>query len=134
MGKNKDKISKKKQQKLDQIDNNYLTFDSRITAAMIMCGIATGVSCLFFAATSVGVYLYIISVFEKTSKYVGQAVFVLVCCGIATVGSLVTSIIAKVKCRKSNWAVTNIVIISINLVVRGLIAWFFIWLVNTYGA
>lgn len=133
MGKLKDKINKKKQQKYDQIDNNYLTFDSRITTAMILCGLATGISCIFFTITTFGVYLYIISIIEKTSKYINQAIFVLVCCGIATIGSLAASIMAKVKCRESKWAVINIVIISINLVIRGLIAWSFIWLINTYA-
>ncbi len=134
MGKTKEKkLSYKKLHKYDHIDNNYLTFDENISRAMMLCGISTGVSCLFFSALPFGIILYMISVIEKTSKYIGQSTFILIVCGVAIIGSLAASIVAKVKYRKSRWAVTNIVYISINLVISGLNSWFFIWLVNTYS-
>lgn len=133
MGKKKDKISSRKLHKYDHIDNNYLTFDKNITNSMLMCGLATGISCLFFGILPFGVILYLMSVLEKTQRYINQSVFILIMCAVGIVGSLVISIIAKIKYRKSNWAVTNIVYITINLVVSGLISWFFIWLINAYG-
>ena len=133
MGKKKDKISSRKLHKYDYIDNNYLTFDRNITNSMIMCGLATGISCLFFGILPFAVILYLMSVLERSQRYINQSVFSLVMCGVAIVGSLVTSIIAKIKYRKSKWAVMNIVYISINIVVSGLISWFFIWLINSYG-
>ena len=133
MGKKKDKISSRKLHKYDHIDNNYLTFDKNITNSMLMCGLATGISCLFFGILPFGVILYLMSVLEKTQRYINQSVFILIMCAVGIVGSLVISIIAKIKYRKSKWAVTNIVYITINLVVSGLISWFFIWLINAYG-
>ena len=133
MGKKKDKISSRKLHKYDHIDNNYLTFDKNITNSMLMCGLATGISCLFFGILPFGVILYLMSVLEKTQRYINQSVFILIMCAVGIVGSLVISIIAKIKYRKSNWAVTNIVYITINLVISGLISWFFIWLINAYG-
>lgn len=127
------KVSYKKLHKYDYIDNNYLVVDKNAELAMALCGISTGVSCLFFGALPFGVILYMISVLEKTSKYIGQSTFILIVCGVAVVGSLVASIFAKVKCRKSKWAITNIVYISINLVISALNTWFFIWFINTYG-
>ena len=133
MGKKKDKISSRKLHKYDHIDNNYLTCDKNITNSMLMCGLATGISCLFFGILPFGVILYLMSVLEKTQRYINQSVFILIMCAVGIVGSLVISIIAKIKYRKSNWAVTNIVYITINLVISGLISWFFIWLINAYG-
>lgn len=130
MGKKKDK----KLHKHDQIDNNYLNFDKNITDSMIMCGIATGVSCVFFGILPMGVIMFMITMLEHSQKYIEQAIFVLVCCAVGIIGSLVTSIVAKAKFRKSRWAVTNIVYISINLVCSGLVSWFFIWLIYTYGS
>ena len=127
------KISYKKLHKYDYIDNNYLVVDKNAERAMIMNGLATGISCFFFAVLPFGVLLYMISILEKTTKYITQSTFILVLCGIAIVGSLATSIVAKVKYRKSRWAVANIVYISINLVISGLNTWFFVWLMNTYG-
>mgnify|MGYP003311559779 CR=1 FL=1 len=127
------KVSYKKLHKYDYIDNNYLVVDKNAELAMALCGISTGVSCLFFGALPFGVILYMISVLEKTSKYIGQSTFILIVCGVAIVGSLAASIFARVKCRKSKWAITNIVYISINLVISVLNCWFFIWLINTYG-
>ena len=131
---NKDKVRNKKQQKYAQIDNNYLTFDKDITNSMIMCGIATGVSCMVFGTLPIAVILFMMAIIEKTQRYITQSVFILIICGIGVIGSLVTSIIAKSKYRKSKWAVTNIVYISINLVISGLLSWFFIWFIVTYGA
>lgn len=133
MGKNRDKISKRKLEKYSQIDNNYLTFDWNIYYSMVMCGIATGISCLFFTILPFGVLMYMIAILEKTQTYIGQSVFILICCAVAVVGSLAASITAKVKNRKSRWAVANIIFISINLVTSGLTSWFFIWIINTYG-
>ena len=133
MGKKKDKISSRKLHKYDHIDNNYLTFDKNITNSMLMCGLATGISCLFFGILPFGVILYLMSVLEKTQRYINQSVFILIMCAVGIMGSLVISIIAKIKYRKSKWAVTNIVYITINLVISGLISWFFIWLINAYG-
>lgn len=127
------KVSYKKLHKYDYIDNNYLVVDKNAELAMALCGISTGVSCLFFGALPFGVILYMISVLEKTSKYIGQSTFILIVCGVAIVGSLAASIFARVKCRKSKWAITNIVYISINLVISALNTWFFIWFINTYG-
>ena len=127
------KVSYKKLHKYDHIDNNYLVVDKNAEIAMALCGLSTGISCLFFGVLPYGVLLYMISILEKTTKYIAQSTFILIVCGIAIVGSLATSIIAKVKCRKSKWAVTNIVYISINLVISGLNTWFFVWLMNTYG-
>lgn len=127
------KVSYKKLHKYDHIDNNYLVVDKNAEMAMALCGLSTGISCLFFGVLPYGVLLYMISILEKTTKYITQSTFILIVCGIAIVGSLATSIIAKVKCRKSKWAVTNIVYISINLVISGLNTWFFVWLMNTYG-
>ena len=127
------KISYKKLHKYDYIDNNYLVVDKNAEMAMALCGLSTGISCLFFGVLPYGVLLYMISILEKTTKYIAQSTFILIVCGIAIVGSLATSIIAKVKCRKSRWAVVNIVYISINLVISGLNTWFFVWLMNTYG-
>lgn len=127
------KISYKKLHKYDYIDNNYLVVDKKAEMAMLMCGLSTGISCLFFGILPFGVLLYMISIIEKTSKYIAQSTFILIVCGVAIVGSLATSIVAKVKCRKSRWAVVNIVYISINLVISGLNTWFFVWLMNTYG-
>ncbi len=127
------KVSYKKLHKYDHIDNNYLVVDKNAEMAMALCGLSTGISCLFFGVLPYGVLLYMISILEKTTKYIAQSTFILIVCGIAIVGSLATSIIAKVKCRKSKWAVTNIVYISINLVISGLNTWFFVWLMNTYG-
>ena len=137
MGNDKEKKKEKKKQKhthkYDHIDNNYLIFDSRISNAMTLCGIACGISCLFFGVTPFGVLLYIMAVLERTQAYINQSLFVLITCAVAIVGSLVLSIIAKVKCRESRWAVTNIVFISINMVTSFLTAFFFIWLMNTYA-
>ena len=127
------KVSYKKLHKYDHIDNNYLVVDKNAEMAMALCGLSTGISCLFFGVLPYGVLLYMISILEKTTKYIAQSTFILIVCGIAIVGSLATSIIAKVKCRKSRWAVVNIVYISINLVISGLNTWFFVWLMNTYG-
>lgn len=127
------KVSYKKLHKYDHIDNNYLVVDKNAEMAMALCGLSTGISCLFFGVLPYGVLLYMISILEKTTKYIAQSTFILIVCGIAIVGSLAASIIAKVKCRKSKWAVTNIVYISINLVISGLNTWFFVWLMNTYG-
>ena len=127
------KVSYKKLHKYDHIDNNYLVVDKNAEMAMALCGLSTGISCLFFGVLPYGVLLYMISILEKTTKYIAQSTFILIVCGVAIVGSLATSIIAKVKCRKSKWAVTNIVYISINLVISGLNTWFFVWLMNTYG-
>ena len=127
------KVSYKKLHKYDHIDNNYLVVDKNAEMAMALCGLSTGISCLFFGVLPYGVLLYMISILEKTTKYIAQSTFILIVCGIAIVGSLATSIIAKVKCRKSRWAVANIVYISINLVISGLNTWFFVWLMNTYG-
>lgn len=127
------KVSYKKLHKYDYIDNNYLVVDKNAELAMALCGISTGISCLFFGALPFGVILYMISVLEKTSKYIGQSTFILIVCGVAIVGSLAASIFARVKCRKSKWAITNIVYISINLVISALNTWFFIWFINTYG-
>lgn len=133
MSTNKEKKKNKKLHKYDHIDNNYLVFDKNISFSMLLCGLATGVSCFFFAVLPLGVLTYMISIIERTREYISQSVFVIVCCGVGIVGSLVASIFAKIKFRKSRWAVTNIVYISINLVISGLISWFFIWLMNTYG-
>ena len=100
---------------------------------MIMCGLATGISCIAFSVLPIGVLMYIISVLERTKQYIAQSTFILIACGIAVLGSLAASIVAKVRNRKSRWAVTNIVYISINLVTSGLTTWFFVWLMNTYG-
>ncbi len=127
------KISEKKLHKYDHIDNNYLTFDKDTANTMIICGLATAMSCLFFAIEPFGVIFYIMAILEKTQAYINQTVFILIMCGIATVGSLAASIFAKIKYQKSKWAVVNIVYISIVLVITVLISWFFIWLVNTYG-
>ena len=127
------KVSYKKLHKYDHIDNNYLVVDKNAEMAMALCGLSTGISCLFFGVLPYGVLLYMISILEKTSKYIAQSTFILIVCGVAILGSLAASIFAKVKCRKSKWAVTNIVYISINIVTSGLTSWFFIWLINTYG-
>ena len=127
------KVSYKKLHKYDYIDNNYLVVDKNSELAMALCGISTGISCLFFGGLPYGVILYMISILEKTTKYIGQSTFILIVCGVAIVGSLAASIFARVKCRKSKWAITNIVYISINLVISALNTWFFIWFINTYG-
>lgn len=127
------KISEKKLHKYDKIDNNYLTFDKNTANAMIICGLATGISCFFLAIEPLGVLYYMIAIIEKTQVYINQAVFILITCAVAIVGSLAASIFAKVKYRKGRWAVTNIVYITVNLVIGGLISWFFIWFINTFG-
>ena len=83
--------------------------------------------------TPFGVLLYMMAVLERTQEYINQSTFILITCGAAIVGSLVLSIIAKVKYRESRWAVANIVYISINMVKSFLVAFFFVWLMNTYG-
>ena len=98
-----------------------------------ICGLATGLSCLFFTATPVAIWLYIMAILERTSKFINQSIFILVVCGVSLVGCLAASIVAKVLDRRSRWATANIVFISINLVLSALLCWFFIWLVNTYG-
>lgn len=133
MGKNKDKIKKKKLHKYDHIDNNYLVFDKSISDAMLLCGIATAVSCFCFGILRIGVFYYVIAVIERTREYINQAIFIISCSGAGILGSLAASVIAKIKCRKSRWAVTNIVYITINLVISALVSWFFIWLMNTYA-
>jgi hypothetical protein len=117
----------------DLTDNNYLVFDSKIPNTMLMCGLATGISCIFFGVSPIAILLYMIAVLERTRAYINQSTFILIVCGLSIVGSLAASIVAKVRCRASKWAVTNIIFISINLVKTGLVAWFFIWLMNTYG-
>ena len=55
------KVSYKKLHKYDHIDNNYLTVDKNAEFAMALCGISTGISCLFFGVLPYGVILYMIS-------------------------------------------------------------------------
>ena len=126
-------MQKQKKDKYALIDNNSLAVDEKIEQTMIMCGLATGISCIAFSVLPIGVLMYIISVLERTKQYIAQSTFILIACGIAVLGSLAASIVAKVRNRKSRWAVTNIVYISINLVTSGLTTWFFVWLMNTYG-
>ena len=125
--------SSRKLHKYDHIDNNYLEIDERIPESMIWCGIASGISSIAFTILPAGVLMYIISILERTREYINQAGFILISCVAALVGSLAASIFAKVRCRQSKWATANIVYISINLVISGLISWFFVWLMNTYG-
>ncbi len=132
MGK-KEKSDNKKSKKYALIDNNYLAVDTKTEKTMIMCGLATGISCMAFTFLPIGILMYIISILERTKTYIAQSTFILIVCGIAVIGSLAASIIAKVKNRKSRWAVTNIIYISINLVTSGLSTWFWVWLMNTYG-
>lgn len=132
MGK-KEKSNNKKSKKYDLIDNNYLSVDPKTEKTMIMCGLATGISCIAFSVLPISVLMYMISILERTKQYIAQSTFILIICGIAVVGSLAVSIIAKVKNRRSKWAVTNIIYISINLVTSGLSTWFWVWLMNTYG-
>ncbi len=133
MSKNKDKSKNKKLHKYDHIDNNYLIFDKSIYTSMMLCGLATGISCFFFGLLRIGVFYYVYAVLERTRDFINQAVFIIASCGVGITGSLAASIVAKIKCRKSRWAVTNIVYISINLVLSVLVSWFFIWLMNTYA-
>jgi hypothetical protein len=132
MGK-REKSDDKKSKKYALIDNNYLAVDTKTEKTMIMCGLATGISCMAFTFLPIGILMYIISILERTKTYIAQSTFILIVCGIAVIGSLAVSIIAKVKNRKSRWAVTNIIFISINLVTSGLSTWFWVWLMNTYG-
>ena len=60
------KVSEKKLHKYDHIDNNYLTFDKDTANTMIICGLATAMSCLFFAIEPFGVIFYIMAILEKT--------------------------------------------------------------------
>lgn len=125
---------KKDKDNMVSYDRDFsLNGDRAAEKTMAICGLAIGISCLVFAAIPVAVWLYIMAILERTKAYINQSVFILVVCGVSVVGSLAASIVAKIKDKRSRWAVFNIVFISINLVISALVSWFFIWVVNTYG-
>lgn len=100
--------------------------------AFIICGLSTGIAVLSLVGEPVGVYMWLISVLEKSTNYISQSIALLIVCGIGILGSLAASIVAKVKNKEMRWPVVNIVFISIMLVIQGLLTYGFIWLITQY--
>ena len=84
MGK-KVKADDKKSKKYALIDNNYLAVDTKTEKTIIMCGLATGISCMAFSVLPIGILMYIISILERTKTYIAQSTFILIVCGIAVI-------------------------------------------------
>ena len=101
--------------------------------SLMLSGLATGISTLAFIGLPIGVYMWLISMLERSVSYITQSIAIMVVCGIGIIGSLATSIVARVGDKQSRWPVVNIVYISIMLVISGLLTYFFIWLMTTYA-
>ena len=98
---------------------------------LFICGLATGISIMSFIGHPVAMLLWMISVLERTPSYIFQSTFLLVACAIGALGSLAASIVAKVLDKKHRWPIVNIVYISIGIVIKALLSWGFIALVNS---
>lgn len=101
--------------------------------SVMINGLSTGISTMAFIGLPIGVYMWIISMLERSVSYITQSIAIMVICGIAIIGSLAASIVAKVKDKTGRWPTANIVYISIMLVISGLLTYFFIWLMTTYA-
>ena len=90
---------------------------------LILNGLATGVATMCFIGNPVACWMWFI--------YITQSTFLIVICGVGALASLAASIVARVLDKKSNWAIANIVYISICFVIGGLLTWGFIALINS---
>jgi len=104
--------------------------DKKKLRTLIICGLALGVSIMCFIGHPVALFLWFISVIERTSSYIIQSTVLIVVCALGALGSLAASIVAKVLDKTNRWPIINIVFISIVTVIKVLLSWGFIWLVN----
>jgi len=104
--------------------------DKKKLRTLIICGLALGVSIMCFIGHPVALFLWFISVIERTSSYIIQSTVLIVVCAVGALGSLAASIVAKVLDKTNRWPIINIVFISIVTVIKVLLSWGFIWLVN----
>ena len=107
--------------------------DKQKLRTLIICGLALGISIMCFIAHPVALFLYFISVIERTSSYILHSTIMIVVCALGALGSLAASIVAKVLDKTNRWPIINIVFISIVTVIRILLSWGFIALVNQMG-
>ena len=108
--------------------------DKKTLRTLFICGLTTGISIMCFIGNPFALFLYFISVIEKTSSYIVQSVALIVVCALGCLGSLAASIVAKVLDKTHRWPTVNIVFISIGTVLGALLSWGFIALVNAVGA
>ena len=94
------------------------------TALIILCNLVAPV-CLFLwfdAATPR----------QQDTEAMDVLVTTVLCCGAGMIASLIMSIIAKLKEPASKWAVVNIVITSVLLVLGILAAFITVWAASQY--
>ena len=105
--------------------------DKKSLRTIFICGLATGVSIMCFIGNPFALFLYFISVIERTSSYITQSAVLITVCALGCLGSLAASIVAKVLDKTHRWPTVNIVFISIGTVLGALLSWGFIALVNS---
>ena len=98
---------------------------------LILNGLATGIATMCFIGNPIACWMWFISVAERSRNYITQSTILIIACAVGALGSLAASIVARVLNKKSNWAVANIVYISICFVIGALLTWGFIALINS---
>lgn len=101
------------------------------TRTSILNGLATGIATMCFIGNPIACWMWFISVAQRSRSYITQATFLIVICAVGALGSLAASIVARVIDKKSNWAIANIVYISICFVIGALLTWGFLALINS---
>ena len=104
--------------------------DKKTLRTLMICGIALGISIMCFIGHPFALFLWFISVIERTSSYIIQSTIMIVVCAVGALGSLAASIVAKVLDKTNRWPIVNIIFISIVTVIRILLSWGFIALIN----
>ena len=98
---------------------------------LILNGLATGIATMCFIGNPAACWMWFISVAERSRNYITQSTFLIVICAVGALGSLAAAIVARVLDKQSNWAIANIVYISICFVIGALLTWGFIAFINS---
>ena len=100
----------------------------------VLCGISTALMIICDLVAPIGMFIWLGAATEmnQDTEVIDSMIVTVLCCGAGLIASLILAVIAKIKNRKSKWAVICIVLSSVFFVTGLIAALFFVWVASQY--
>ena len=110
------------------------SIDKSVRAAKVLCGLSTAlmVICNLIVPVCLLLWFDAATPRQQDTYAIDVLVITVLCCGAGMIAALFMAIVAKLKEPASKWAVVNIVISSILLVLGILAVFFTVWAASQY--
>ena len=111
-----------------------MSIDKSARTARLLCGLSTAlmIICNLIVPVCLVLWFDAATPRQQDTYALDALVISLLCCGAGMIAALFMAIVAKLKEPASKWAVVNIVILSILLVLGILGVFFTIWAASQY--